>query len=234
MKKIVAASFVALLLSVAGAHAATTYSYTGAPITNVVPYTSPCTNGANCQNYTAGTHITGSFTVATPLAANLTSQEIGSTITAYSFTDGISTYTNTDANSRKFRFQVTTNSSGQITASDVVLHQWQLAAPHSVGSTAAGRFNFVAINTSSGAQHNRPCDGSIGTSASGDADDCTVSNNSAADTSAEDTSGAAGVWTNPAVSSVPTLSEWALGLMATLILGVGAALVGQRRRSMIA
>jgi hypothetical protein len=96
-----AALFVALIASGAAA-ASTTYVFTGHPYQTA--------NGS----YTTSMSITGSFTTAAPLAANLTSStDITPLVKSWSFSDGVNNYTL--ANSvQNGDMEVTTDSGGNI------------------------------------------------------------------------------------------------------------------------
>jgi len=95
--------------------------------------------------------VTGSFTTAAPLANNLTNANIGLLVTAYSFNDGVTTYTNSDAQSRKDQFIVTTDGSGAITNYRIFLHRWQTvgATPVTHPAPASGRPTAAPTATAS-------------------------------------------------------------------------------------
>ncbi|AVP96216.1 hypothetical protein C7S18_02965 [Ahniella affigens] len=89
--------------------AAVTYSYSGPTFYNAnAPYT-------NAQN------ITGSFTVANPLAPNLSNADIGASLVALSFSDGQATRTLAD--SVLCGFEVSTDASGNISGHSIWLRQ---------------------------------------------------------------------------------------------------------------
>jgi basic membrane lipoprotein Med (substrate-binding protein (PBP1-ABC) superfamily) len=81
----------------------TIYTYTGDPFTTF--YGSP-------TQFTAADFVSGSFTLATPLADNLSSQLISPT--SFSFSNGIDTLSNTDPNVNDAVFDVVTDSTGAI------------------------------------------------------------------------------------------------------------------------
>ncbi len=85
----------------------TTYTYTGNPFFSV----------ATSAPYTDSDFISGSFTVASPLAANLSSLSPDViTPESFTFTDGIDTDTNADAQDQVPNFSIFgTDSSGNIT-----------------------------------------------------------------------------------------------------------------------
>lgn len=92
---------VAITAAVPQAFATTTYTYTGNDFTSV------------SGGYTTSESVSGSITLATPLAANLTSY---TTVvpTAFDFTDGVNTITNTTPGEGS-QFFFKTDASGNIT-----------------------------------------------------------------------------------------------------------------------
>ena len=90
---------------------ATTYVYTGAPYTAVLNFTSPCGTGP-CANYVVGERVTGQFTTTVPLGSNLVNQNVFPSVTSYSFSDGLVTYSSADPNSRVDNLVVSTQPIG--------------------------------------------------------------------------------------------------------------------------
>ena len=93
------------------ADAATVYTYTGSDFTSFFP----TAQGV----FTSSDSITGSVTVATPLADNLSFSEVS--FTSYSFSDGVDTLTNLNSAPMSdapapFAFAVSTDASGNIIA----------------------------------------------------------------------------------------------------------------------
>jgi len=119
----------ALLALVADTALATTYTYTGKPFTQIA--TPP---------YTSTMSITGTFDTASPLPANLawTANGIGPSgsnlLTAWSFTDGVRTYTN--LNSTSTWFSISTDASGNI--DDFFVYLIDPQAPHAVNQVLTG------------------------------------------------------------------------------------------------
>ncbi|RZI98714.1 MAG: IPTL-CTERM sorting domain-containing protein, partial [Haliea sp.] len=80
------------MLLVAGAPAVgQTYAATGGNYTVFADFTAPCGVGA-CANFLNTMSASGTFTTAAPLPANLVAQPIRPLITAFRFTDGLTTY----------------------------------------------------------------------------------------------------------------------------------------------
>lgn len=92
------------------ANAGAVYTYTGNDFTSA------------SAPFTTSEYITGSFTVATALGANLSLASI--TPTSFTFSDGVDTVTNLNANSDLF--QVATNNLGQI-------NDWYIDINYNVG-----------------------------------------------------------------------------------------------------
>jgi len=200
----------------------TTYLYSS-PFYALVNNNSTCTVGT-CASYTTAMRITGSFTTAGPLAANLALANIASLVTSYSFNDGVNTIANTDPDARIVAFQVTTDGSAGITAEDIRLQQWETgSSPHAVGD----RFDTILLETTVASVVNNFSCVVIGNApSSGVADTCSVPANDE-NTSAAGVFGA-GTWTvSEGVAVVPTLSTWAMVLLAMLLAGLAAARVGR-------
>jgi IPTL-CTERM motif len=226
--------FVASALLAVGwpALAQTTYTYSSAPnyslFTNFTP---PCTLGS-CTDYTNAMTFSGSFTTATPLAANLVNVDIAAQITTFSFSDGINTYA--PPNGRIITFNVYTDASGVPTNSTFLdIQEWTTgSAPH----TTSDRFSDVDIDVSATVTNNISCS-SVGTSG-GTADACVSSSTDSNSSSAENS--ASGIWSiaggqpppKPTViTPVPTLSTWALGALATLVVTLGWLQARRNRRA---
>jgi hypothetical protein len=83
----------------------TQYSATVTPYASVNNFTAaPCPVGQSCVNFTTSMTQSGSFTVAAPLAPNLTSVDIHASVLSYSFSDGVNTYSSIDPSSRLYFF----------------------------------------------------------------------------------------------------------------------------------
>ena len=81
---------------------AATYSYTGTTY-DLISNNKTCTIGNCPATYTAAMRVTGSFTTASPLAANLSNVDVSALVTSYSFTDGINTIANSDPNALRIQ-----------------------------------------------------------------------------------------------------------------------------------
>ncbi len=183
-----------------------------------------------CANYLTTHNITGTFTTTGPLPASANSLEIGSTVTSYSFTSGLDTVASTDANARLNTLRISTDASGNITAVNLMQAVLWLtgAAPH----TTANRFSAVVIGGSNGtATHNSGCQ-NTGTGSSGVTDTCLTStgvdtSRSTANNAPVSVAMAAAPVTTAA--PIPTVSEWGLILMASLLGMFGIARLRRQR-----
>jgi hypothetical protein len=226
--------FVGSLLAVVASPAftATTYTYSGAPNYSIFTnFTPPCTI-ASCTNYTTAMTLSGSFTTATALAPNLVNQDIAAQITTYSFSDGINTYEPT--NGRIIEFHVYTDASGVPTSSTFFeIQEWITgSSPH----TSSDRFSDVSVDFSATVTNNISCS-SVGTTTGGTADACLSSGTDSNSSNAQnDASGAWSGGSGPpppptkSITPVPTLSTLALGLLATLVIGLGWFQLRRRRQ----
>lgn len=190
-------------------------------------YTNCTTSPAStCANFLPTQNVSGTFTTSGALPASANNVEIGSTVTSYSFTSGLDTVASTDTNARLNSLRVTTDASGNITGINMQAVQWTTgSAPH----TTANRLNAVTLSGTNGAGiHNSGCQ-VTGTGSSGVADTCLVTTAAGTDTSrstAVNSPVSYAAAQPPVVSSpapVPTVSEWGLILMASLLSLVGIA-----------
>jgi hypothetical protein len=203
-----------------------TYSYTGPFYTGASSFIanhSTCTIGV-CADYTASMRVTGSFTLAAPLAAGLVNSNI--TPLTYSFNDGINTIASSDPNAFIGGIQISTDGTGAITAWFVSVSQWTTGTP---GAHVAGdRLNMIISdnpvqdvgtnNTSClNVLVNQHCNG--------------VHNDSNTSEGGIDVVGA---WTfsfvtSAAPTAVPTLSAWGASLLSVLLIVFGMFGMWRRR-----
>lgn len=192
------------------ANAQVTYAPTVANYTTVTDFTS-CPVGETCTNYTTAMNQSGSFTVATALAPNLSNTNIAASVTSYSFSDGINTYSSANASDRIYRFTVTTDGAGNITSAQILLEKWLAGtSPHSSGD----KFSYISVGSLS--VNNGTCT-TVGASLAGIADSCLAEGGG---TGRSQASAPAASWVRITPSqpvSVPTLSEWAMIIMASLM-----------------
>ncbi|MEO5694923.1 MAG: IPTL-CTERM sorting domain-containing protein [Usitatibacter sp.] len=221
MKKLLAL-FVLLLASVPAS--AFTYSYTGSPYGAPANFT-VCGTG-NCGNFAAAGRVTVQFVTPLRLPANLVLSDIGPLVTSFTSSDGLTTYASGDANVRVHSVQVSTDASGAVIDALIVVERWQVAgAVHAIND----RLDFLQITPgfSTFAIHNAFCTG-LGVSPAGTADSCLTAGTDTA------TSAGTGVPSAPIAllaaiaAQVPTLSEYALMLLAALM---ALAAVGALRRN---
>jgi hypothetical protein len=195
----------------------TTHRYYGAAYTTVNNYTT-CSSGP-CANFSTAMNVSGSFTTATALAASLTNANVASQVTSYSFSDGINTYSSANANTRIYRFNVSTNSAGQVSSTSILLELWLTGtSPHSTND----RFSYVSISTASSFGNHNNCCSEVGVSLAGVADACT---GVASDASTSSASSMGGEWFSGA--DVPVLSAWGLLALAALLGGYALARLGR-------
>lgn len=166
---------------------ATTYYFAGGPYTTRFDHQT-CGTGT-CADYPAGARITGSFTTAAPLAANLPATEITGSVTSYSFSDGVNAYSSADANARIVAFSVSTDATGRPSIANIQFQLWQSAAPHNAGNN---RLDILLVGTPTGGGTNVTCSAFGASPANGVADVCTGYSGST-DTSQAVTS-LAGAW----------------------------------------
>ncbi|AVS78315.1 hypothetical protein C8234_09735 [Paracidovorax avenae] len=186
-----------------------------------------------CANFLTTHNISGSFTTSGALPANASNVEVGSTVTAYSLASGLDTIASTDANSRLNSLRISTDASGNITAiNTMIVVQWVTgSAPH----TNANRINAVTlVGAVTASTHNSGCT-TVGTGASGVADTCLVA--VLTDTSrstARNAPYSVSMAQQPPVNGgsaapIPTVSEWGLILMASLLGFFGIARLRRQR-----
>jgi hypothetical protein len=208
-----------------------------------------CTIGG-CANYLPTGYITGTFTLANALPPNYSSgaTDLTPQLTAYSFTDGINTYTNTDPNCRVYQFGAATDSTGNITILGLLIEKWRSGtSPHAVGD----RVSLINMNGPSinNAQNLLKCSTVGGGTSSGVADLCvlatTDSNSSTAlanlgyflpsgstgargATGATGGGGGGGTTTPPPAVPTPSLGEWGMMLLGGLLVGFACFQLNRR------
>ena len=192
------------LVTGGAALADSTYSFVGVNYSTVTNNTT-CTVGT-CASYTTSQHIVGSFTTTLPLGGGLVDFAI--TPASYSFNDGVNTIASSNPEARIYRFKVYTDGQGRITAARIIVSAWTTAT-----HTTLGRSNGILINADS-AVNNAGCSSVITSPESGVTDICNAAADSNTSFAQQSTQG---VWTSPAPSAVPTLSEWALILLGSVL-----------------
>jgi hypothetical protein len=220
-----------LALMLGAAARATTYTYAGHPLANVLNH-STCTISP-CADYSATDTVTGTFTTATPLPPNLSGTDISPALTSYSFTDGHNTISSADPKSRIYAFTVDTDASGNVLDPFIILQLWYTATPASGSADINERQDFIQV-TSFGdeAVTNGSCESGLasGPAATSPPDTCNGAAQATGDTSAAQTNPFdAGTFTT-VPDPVPTLSEWAMGLAALMLAALGAYLARGRFR----
>lgn len=233
------ACLVFVLASISAAQAQVTYNYTSPVYNAVSPHIAPdCSAVGGCADYNISQSVTGTITLTAPLTPNLVSSLIPATsVVSYSFSDGINTIASSEAAARLYGFQVTTDASGVITSAIIEVQEWRdgLAAGHAAGAFAGDTSTNVRLNsiwvgsTSFGVRNNRIC-GAVIVSLAGVPDTCNAPPVTDQFTSVA-TIASNGTWTLVVVPTIPTLSEWALILLALLFAGGGALIIHRRSRT---
>ncbi|WP_245783748.1 IPTL-CTERM sorting domain-containing protein [Paracidovorax konjaci] len=171
-----------------------------------------------CANFLTSHNVSGTFTTTGALPANASNVEIGSTVTSYSFSSGLDTVASTDTNARLNSLRISTDASGNITSVNLLQAVlWMTgAAPH----TTADRFIAIVVSGANGtATHNSGCQ-TTGTGNSGVTDTClvsTVSDTSRSTANSSPVSYAMAQAPVATTAAIPTLSEWGLILIASLL-----------------
>jgi hypothetical protein len=158
------------------AQAQSTYSYTGALYSGATNFTT-CEAG-DCQNFAASQSVSLSFQTAAPLSPNLSSVNVASLVTAFTASDGLTTYSSGDAQSYIFTLTVSTDLNGAITSATATVLRHRTATLVSAAGAAPypnpdTKFDTLAvsINGTSFARHNGTC-ASIGVAPSGRSNSC--------------------------------------------------------------
>jgi hypothetical protein len=201
-----------LMLFFSAANWAATYIYQGNNYSTIIVGTT----------YSTSMHISGSFTTANPLPANLSSTDIGPTgsnlVQSWSFNDGVNTYTPANSYIVQIGFTVTTDSSGNISQYSIGI--FSPLPPHALGDPISG----IAVTSSDGvaAATGAPClDLSDST--------CIAANGASA------TGGFAisvpGTFSLAATSAtpIPALTEWGMIILSSL-LALGTVFTLRRQR----
>lgn len=209
----------ALLALACHAAQAETYSYTGPNFTAFTNFTVPCAT-APCANFSAGMRIQGTFTTAAPLAASLTNQNILALVTSFSFTDGLTTYSSADPLATLMNAAITTDAAGVPVSMTFIPVRWHAAAPHAVND----RVDYLFVTPAATfAWHNARCTTLSGpTGCSGMTQD--ASSGGGAENAAVRPAPALAAAAPAAVTAVPSLDDWSLLVLATMVGLAGLAL----------
>lgn len=213
--------------------AQSTYTFTGAPYDAFVNFTA-CADG-NCANFTTAQFVTGSFQTSAPLPPNLVAADVMSLITAYSFNDGVTTYSSTDGQSYIRVVGITTDANGAVTRGGFSFARHRTATPT---TTPPGqpygdpntKIDFLNINGSgtTAAFHNMTCATRAALPQRADACATIYATD---DGDSEATSSGTRLWVSPppvVVAAVPTMSEWAMILLGLMLAGFAALTMRSR------
>lgn len=217
------------LFGAAGAASAqVTYNFQGGLYTSI-------TNGGacvvgECTTFTAADRVTASITFAAPLAPNLVGADVTPQITAYSFSDGVTSTVGPGPNAATYLVQITTDAGGNLTSYNILLERTP-GPPYPINDPGDpnSRFSYVLFSPgNSSAYANTVCTArGTGSAVSGPGACSGIFNDGGTSIG-----GAATPTTFTVVSltpTVPTLSQWAMILCGVVLAG-GAVMVIQRRR----
>lgn len=179
-----------------------------------------------CQNFTAAMNVTGSVTLDNPPPTSVTGYDISTLATSWTFSNGINTISSGDTTqARVVSLTINTDATGNVTAINGQIQLWLTGSiPHST----AERLSVINLSgTTATALHNAPC-----TSYSGNPPD--ICSTPGTDSNRSQATGAGLSFqiraAGDAVHGVPTMSEWGLIVMATMIGLLGFAYMPRSRR----
>ena len=223
-----AVALAGLLIAGQAAAQATNYTFTGGLYDNI-GNAGACAVG-ECTTYTGAQRATATLTYAAPLAPNLPFSEYSGGVIAYSFSDGVRTTTGPGPNAALYRVQFATNASG-VPTQLILTFERTPGPPYTVNDPGDPNSLITFVNFFAGRSTvvaNTLC-GSRGTgfNAAPGPGSCNAENGGTQRSTAESSAATAVAVT--LVTSVPTLSEWAMILFG-ICLACGAALYIQRRR----
>ena len=191
---------------------------------------------APCEDYTTSDSVSGWFEIDQPERfKNLDgSTNVAGLITAFSFSDGINTFSSGDTNIPLRSFLLATDGNADITGGSIDLQLWQTGSkPHAVHSKVAWLTMAYGTQDSlftSAAYHYLDCNEVAATT-----DVCNIPFTDGSTASAK---GARLVWAKAAVPvtpvtpgalAVPSLSEWGLLLTTLGVAGFGMRVAGRKR-----
>ena len=183
-------------------YANTQYTYTSQNYSSFYNY-SACNTGP-CANFTSSMAMTLTFSVATALAPNLSSQQIVGQVTSFTASDGLTTFNSSDPNVRVWDFTVSTNATGHVTQSSIVLELWRSGtSPHSTSN----RIDLAQIVPNPDVYYNTACE-SYGSGPAGMSDTCAIAQQDNATGEATALSGTWSQSTSQSAIAAPTLGEW--------------------------
>ena len=197
MKRIVIS--IAMLASLISSNTyAETYTYAGSNFTNA--------NGA----YTTAMRVTGSISTSDPIPPNSVEVDISGILTGWSFFDGLQTIGNVNGTTNpNYPPLVSTDGSGDITTANFRFFTTPL------GTVVGDKDNFIRIRLNDLVARDVVCDATVG----GFCDDWIPGTDFAINQ-------VTGVWetvTTSTSTSISTLSQWSLMLLALLLGMVGIA-----------
>jgi hypothetical protein len=170
------------------------------------------------------------------LGPNLVHQNVLGSVTSYSFTDGINTYSSANTSARVFVFVVSTDSKGDITAFGITIYLWQTrTSPHAANDRSAGIALADFLSGAASAFNNFKCV-QVGVAPSGVADACVLGfpDGSTSDAVSASMGSFTTLQAQVQVQPVPTLSEWSMLLLLLLVPGIGLRILCRRAGASVA
>jgi len=209
---------------------ATTYTFTGANYVTIANGAS-CTVG-ECALYTTGQHATVTLTLSAPLGLNLPLADRSTLITAFTFSDGVRSALGPSATTSLHGAEIATDGSGVPNAFRILVQRTPGPTyPVNTPSNPSARVSsiFLMKNSTSVIANIQCAARGAGPGATPGPGNC--SSSGAADGGTSTASNALPTTVSigaPAVA-VPTLSEWAMILFASLLVGSAVFSLGVRR-----
>lgn len=189
-----------------------------------------CVEGP-CQSFSLTQEVSGWIQTKAPLAAKLPfPTSISPDVAAFRLFDGITTYESSDPQVRVQGMFVSTDDTGKLDKFLITVSRWQTpGASHAMGDRLAS-VRMSNLNTMV-SFYNAPCGEEPGVGAAGQTDTCRLLAASG-EPSTSTASEASVKWVpeSPSPSPVPTLSQWAVMLLAGG-LGVLGAMLARKRFS---
>ena len=199
----------------------TTYRYEGANYTSV-SFVAPCPVGVNCQEYTTSMRLSGTLTLSEPLQPNITNVDVTSRIVRFNFTDGINTFSSSSPGSGVNNLTVSTDSAGkiQVTPSNFYFLAYRFLDGN-MQVNVGERLSVIQIGAAQNnngmlqdSLNNGECNS---VNSNGGCASVLINSQGSSYASVND----GGTWSTVSTSAIPTLGEWAMIFMASMMAIIG-------------